>query len=309
VKILKIKLNNIFKNVHIKKDITNINRRRKSQNIDQIREGENKHIEKSSEYRRKGAVNNKNVFNVLKIFKTRFAVKRSYYILFVFMVILATISVYTTIATYRKVNNESFAVFSNNDEKSQPESSIAENLQDLDSNNIDTRNSTNNQTPVINTNKEVVATTITSTNIKKTTPTIEPLNFVTPLKGEVIKIYSVDKLLFSKTLESWKTHDGVDIRADLGTNIKSIEKGIVEKIYEDSFLGYTIIIDHGQGYKSIYSNLASDVNVKEKQIIKKSAILGKVGKTSIGEIKDESHIHFMLMFNNKVIDPASKIKF
>jgi len=306
---LKIKLNNIFESIHIKKDITNIKKRRNLESMNQINDNESKHIENNIEYRRKGAVHNKNIFNVLKIFKSRFVVKRSYYVLFVFMVMLATISVYTTIATYRKVSNESFAVFSNNDEKSQSESSVSEDLQDLDSNNIDTRTSINNQNTAINTSKEIVTTTKTPTTVKKTTPIIEPLDFISPLKGEIIKVYSADKLLFSKTLESWKTHDGIDIKADLWTNIKSIEKGIVERIYEDSFLGYTVIIDHGQGYKSIYSNLESSTNVKEKQIIKKSAIIGKVGKTSIGEIKDEPHIHFMLMLNNKVIDPASKIKF
>ncbi|MDD2376164.1 MAG: M23 family metallopeptidase, partial [Clostridia bacterium] len=261
---------------------------------------------------RKGAIHHNTIFSMLKIFRSKFVIKRSYYILFILIVMLATISIYTNIATYRVVNNESYSVFSNNSDetyvKQQAESSITEELQDLNSNNIDTRNNLNSQNITGSTNKNTVVTKDTkeTTSVKDI---IEPLNFVKPINGEVIKVYSVDKLVFSKTLESWKTHDGVDIKADLGENVKSIEKGIIEKIYEDSFLGNTIIIDHGQGYKSIYSNLDSTVNIKEKQTIKKLTTIGKVGKTSIGEIKDEPHIHFMLMLNNKVIDPTSKIKF
>jgi len=306
---LKIKLNNVFKNIHINNDVTNTKRRKNVESVEKINidVAENtQHIEKKEGYKRRGAANSKNIFNTLKLFKSKLVIKRSYYVLFVLMIVLATISVYTNIATYRKVNSESYAVFSNNDEKnekSQTESSISENLQDLNSNNIDTRNSSK---PGVSPSKVVVAAPAT---VKKTTVTIEPLNFIKPVDGEIVKVYSVDKLLFSKTLESWKIHDAVDIKSDLGTNVKSIEKGIVERIYEDSFLGFTIIIDHGQGYKSIYSNLDSNINVKEKQIIKKLTIIGKIGKSAIGEIKDEPHIHFMLMLNNKVIDPVSKIKF
>lgn len=314
---MKIKVNNIFKNIQSNKEKINIQRRRNLDRINQLYEEVNDVNESTEpnleniEYRRKGAQKCITKFNVLNIFKKQFAIKRSYYVLFILMIILAGISVYTNIATYKGLNNESFAVFGNNDdtdEKEQEQSSVSEDLQDIASNNSDTRASTNNQST--STKSNVTTNTSTSTNVKKTTtPTVVTLSFVKPLDGEVIKVYSTDKLLYSKTLESWKTHDGIDINASLGQNVKSIEKGIVERVYDDSFLGTTVIIDHGQGYKSIYSNLENSVSVKEKQTIKKLAIIGKVGKTSIGEVKDESHIHFMLMLNNKVIDPTSKIKF
>ena len=310
---MKIKINNIFKNRYFDENIISLKRRGNPKNIEQNKYEYNK--EENIKYKRKGAIQKRNIFNVLKIFKSKFEIKRSYYILFILMVILATASIYTNISTYRVVNNESYTVFSNTgevDENQKVESSISEDLQDLNSNNIDTRNDSKSQNTTTSTNKNIVATIITPSNTNKATSTkniIEPLVFVKPINGEVIKEYSVDKLLYSKTLESWKTHDGIDIKAELNENVKSIEKGIIEKIYNDSFLGTTIIIDHGQGYKSIYSNLNTSVNVKEKQIIKKSAVVGKVGETAIGEIKDEPHIHFMIMLNNKVIDPSSKIKF
>ena len=86
--------------------------------------------------------------------------------------------------------------------------------------------------------------------------------------------------------------------------MKSIEKGTVEKIYEDSFYGFTVVIDHGQGYKSSYSNLDKSINIKEKQTISKGQIIGKIAKTSIGEIKDEPHLHFTLFKDNNNVDPT-----
>ena len=102
----------------------------------------------------------------------------------------------------------------------------------------------------------------------------------------------------------WKTHDGIDISAHVSDVVKSVEKGTVERIYEDAFFGMTIIIDHSQGYKSIYSNLEQNVLVKEKQTIVKGTKIGKIGKTSVGEYCDESHLHFALKYNNELIDPT-----
>ncbi len=307
---MKVKINNIFKNANKDISINQIASIKRRTNINQASEflvTEEISKEEHREYRRKGANKNRNIFYLLKKIKYKFMLKKSYYILFALMSVLAAISIYTNFLTYKDKNNESYEVFNSNDgdkEIQEAESSISEELQDKSSNNIDTR--------TINKEQIVILNTASSVNEKKNTTvkeTIVPLSFVKPINGEIIKVYSVSELLFSKTLESWKTHDGVDVKANLGESVRSIEKGIIEKIYEDSFYGTTIIIDHGQGYKSIYSNLESKVNVSEKQVIKKSFVIGKLGKTSIGEIKDDPHVHFMLMFNNKIIDPTSKIKF
>lgn len=296
---MKIKFNNIFKNLHIDK-VTQ--KRRKKQKLSKE---ENKDVQIPSEnryFRRRGAIETKKNPSLLNVLKGKFVIKRSYYTLLISMVILAVVSVYTNIATYKKLNEESYEVFSSNDEIEDVSSSVSEELQDSTSNNVDTRKTSETKTGI---NSNATA------NVKQTStkPKVIPLVFAKPLIGEIIKPYSMDKLIYSKTLESWKTHDGVDIGGDIGTNVKSIEKGIVEKVYDDSFLGTTVIVDHGQGYKSIYSNLDKSVLVKEKETIIKSKVIGKIGQTAIGEIKDDPHIHFMLMFNNQVIDPTSKIKF
>lgn len=161
------------------------------------------------------------------------------------------------------------------------------------------------------TNTNAVKTIATVSKTKNTVKTpvvkVEPLKFERPLEGEIIKKFSMDNVIFSKTLETWKVNDGASISAAIGSKVKSIERGTIEKIYSDAFYGKSILIDHGQGYKSIYSNLDENVLVKEKQTVKKGSVIGNVGKTSIGEIKEDSHLRLQLLHDSKAIDPFSII--
>lgn len=58
-------------------------------------------------------------------------------------------------------------------------------------------------------------------------------SFVAPVSGEIIKDYAVDSLVYSKTLDEWTTHYGIDIRADKMSVVVSSEAGTVESIKND----------------------------------------------------------------------------
>lgn len=165
------------------------------------------------------------------------------------------------------------------------------------SNTVDSIDITNNDIAQVTKAEEKVVNTVT----KKVE---EKLVFTVPLIGEIQKMYSIDKVIYSKTLEQWKTHDGIDIAATIGKEVKSIERGIVEKIYNDSFYGMTIEIEHINGYRSVYSNLDGKVYVNVGESVVKGQKIGKVGNTSIGEYLDESHLHFMLFLNDVSINPT-----
>ena len=79
---------------------------------------------------------------------------------------------------------------------------------------------------------------------------------------------------------------------------------MVEDIYNDSFYGKTIIIEHISGYKSQYSNLEENVYVNIGESVVKGQKIGKVGNTSVGEYLDDPHLHFMLFLNDKSINPT-----
>ncbi len=132
----------------------------------------------------------------------------------------------------------------------------------------------------------------------------EKLVFIPALEGEVQKMYSIDKVIYSKTLQQWKTHDGIDISPSGSNVVKAIEKGVVDSVYNDSFYGMTVKIEHIDGYISVYSNLDKNVYVNVGESVSKGQKIGKVGSTAIGEASDEPHLHFMLYLNNNVVNPT-----
>lgn len=269
-------------------------------------------IDKQSELRekyvRKGAYSKKallknDVFKKEKFKINKYNLPKSYYVLLFFMVGLAVLSVKLVRSSYTEYSEEDYAVF-NSEDKIVEEDIITN--QSINSSNLDTRNDVNEEsstqasTNVINKVQEKV----NKINVVKE----EKLVFAKPHDGEISKIFSEDKVIYSKTLEMWKIHDGIDVKGEIGDLVYSVEKGKVEKIYEDAFYGITIVIDHGQGYKSSYSNLEVGTLVKEGESIKKLQKIGKIGNTSIGEIKDLPHLHFTLFKNGEIVDPTSIFK-
>ncbi len=130
---------------------------------------------------------------------------------------------------------------------------------------------------------------------------------VRPLNGEVINDFSDGELVKSKTLNVWKTHDGVDIAGTPDEKVKSMTGGKVTKVYEDQLMGACVIIDHGNGLEGHYCNLSKDIPVAEGQNVSAGTIIGAVGNTAEGEISEESHLHFAVKKNGEWIDPISLI--
>ena len=262
--------------------------------------------------RRKIAIKEKN--NKLLMLKNFKITKHNkvFYSIFMLMIILTSITTYINIKLNNNLKQESYIVLNSKENKTVNANANIENKNELNkSNNLDTRNeekevitqnvvnkNINNKNNNININKNKV----TKVEVKE-----KQLLFVKPIEGKIIKSYSNKELLYSKTLETWKTHEGIDIQCNINDNIVACEEGIIEKIYNDSLYGNTIIIEHEKGYKTIYSNVLSKLKVKDK--VNKNQILGKVDDSGIIESKDESHIHFMMIYNNEIINPKSMIKF
>ncbi len=134
-----------------------------------------------------------------------------------------------------------------------------------------------------------------------------PSAMVRPLNGEVINIFSDGELVRSKTLNVWKTHDGVDIAGAEGEKVKSMTGGTVKDVRDDQLLGVCVIIDHGSGLEGWYCGLGKDVPVSEGQSVSAGTVIGSVGNTAESEISEGSHLHFALKKNGEWIDPIALI--
>lgn len=130
---------------------------------------------------------------------------------------------------------------------------------------------------------------------------------VMPVNGEIINPFSAGSLVKSKTLNVWKTHDGVDIAADTGTQVKSMNKGEVTKIWDDPLWGNCVTIDHGDGIIGHYYNLSAAISVEEGDTVQSGEVIGAIGDTAQIEAAEPSHLHFGLKKNGEWIDPISFI--
>ena len=129
------------------------------------------------------------------------------------------------------------------------------------------------------------------------------LEFSAPLKGTVNKGFSDTELFYSKTLEDWRLHSGIDISAKIGTTVTACADGVVEYAGNDVRYGHTIVILHNDSFESVYSNLTGTQMVKVGKDIKKGDPIGMVGDSAICETADEAHLHFEMKLNGVNVNP------
>lgn len=132
----------------------------------------------------------------------------------------------------------------------------------------------------------------------------EPLKFMWPVYGDIEVGYFADELVYNKTMMDWRTHSAIDIAASLGTQVMAAAKGTVAEVYEDDLLGTTVVIDHGEGLKSRYSNLAATPTVAAGDSVNMGDVIGSVGNTAIGETGQAIHLHFAMTKDGVSVDPA-----
>jgi len=194
---------------------------------------------------------------------------------------------------------------------------------EIKGNNIISNNVVNNtENTTSNTNKNILTTNkVTSTNaVSKTnknsdndkqnnsSETKVELSFEKPVEGDIVKDFAMDNLIYSETLQEWTTHTGIDIKAEKTAVVKVAEAGTVKTIKNDPRYGLTIVVEHANGFQTVYSNLLTSEFVVEGEKVEKGQSLGTVGNTAAFEIADEPHLHFEILKDSVQVDPNIYLK-
>lgn len=122
--------------------------------------------------------------------------------------------------------------------------------------------------------------------------------------GKIIKEFSPDNPIKSKTTSDWRTHKGIDISASSGTPVHSITGGTVKSVYKDAMLGNVVCIEHTGGYTAYYCGLTETTVARAGNAVSEGDTIGYVGIVP-SEVLDESHLHIEVKKENQYINPSS----
>lgn len=122
------------------------------------------------------------------------------------------------------------------------------------------------------------------------------LSFIWPLKGLITSQFGV------RTLGGRRDyHTGLDIDGNSGASIRAAESGKVSFNGYINGYGYTIIIDHRDGYSTVYAHNSANL-VKVGQSVNKGDIIARVGATGNAT---GSHLHFEIREKGKPVNPLN----
>lgn len=146
--------------------------------------------------------------------------------------------------------------------------------------------------------KEELASTVITQPVKemilkgtKVVPSRGTGEFVWPANGGYIS---------SGMGHRWgKMHKGIDIARPAERTIKAVDNGKVISAGYDGGYGNKVVIDHGNGYRTVYAHLDS-ISVDTGQTVPRGEKIGIMGSTG-----DSTgiHLHFEVYKNGKLIDP------
>ena len=148
-----------------------------------------------------------------------------------------------------------------------------------------------------------VATKPTTTQPPATAAAEKPLKTASPLEGETAAAFAMDALAYNPTTRDWRTHDGVDIAAEAGTEVKAAAAGTVYSVYTDDQMGTTVVIRHTGGYSTTYASLAEDPAVAAGDEVELGQTIGAVGQSALLESAIGDHLHFAVSKDGENVDP------
>lgn len=142
-------------------------------------------------------------------------------------------------------------------------------------------------------------------------PQKEPFKLTRPVQGYLMSVHDTETLSFSVTMQDYRTHTGIDIEAEAGTPVVAAAAGTISAAYEDALMGYTLEIDHGDGYVTVYRNLDETLpdGIQVGSSVRAGQLIAAVGSSALIEQADLSHLHFELMKDKTPIDPMNYLTY
>lgn len=128
--------------------------------------------------------------------------------------------------------------------------------------------------------------------------------YLLPLNSSVTQSFSDGNMVFSKTMNDWRTHDGIDIGGNIGDNAVAIQDGRVLNVYNDTLWGDVVEIEHGNGLTAKYCGVKSEL--KENTVVNQGQVIGTVTAIPV-ENGENVHVHLETIISEKNVDPVKAL--
>lgn len=132
----------------------------------------------------------------------------------------------------------------------------------------------------------------------------DTVKFVNPLSAvSVTQSFGFHE---NKTLGYFGDHTGVDIKAEAGSAVVAMADGKIESVTREDLYLTEIVVDHGDGLKTVYCLVDLKDGLKAGDSVKKGQQIATVADGTKGaEYKDGAHLHLEVLLNGKNIDPTA----
>jgi len=140
--------------------------------------------------------------------------------------------------------------------------------------------------------------TMAQTNEQEKETSTATRKTVMPVSGQVLQDYAMEQLAYNETTRDWRTHDGVDLAADSGTDIYAFADGQVFATGESSSLGQYIILCHEGDYTTLYAHCRCITKTGGR--VKMGEKIAEVGQTGMAT---GPHLHFQLQQGERYLNP------
>ena len=136
------------------------------------------------------------------------------------------------------------------------------------------------------------------------TPVVKVISFIMPVKtATAIEDYT-ETLAYNATLKRYQAHKAVDFFTEDGAPVYAAYDGVISDVQTTLLTGTTVTIDHGNGLYTVYNSLADGDKVFVGQSVKQGAEIGAASVSNRQESAEGAHLHFQVIENGDVINPA-----
>ncbi len=137
---------------------------------------------------------------------------------------------------------------------------------------------------------------------------LETSKLTWPIEGAIVMNFNNEALVYDETLNLYRTNESISITADKGDEIVASADGKIIEIGSNvTDKGY-VVIDHGNGYSTKYSQLVDKFIVKKGDEVRRGQIIGHIGEPTSTFARQGTHLQYTVAKNNVNIDPLKYLE-